>query len=74
MPEFTICAVSDNPGERALLEAWILRWRETLESLSENQGCGCCVDIYQVQGSEQAMNEVPAEMLAARSTTGRHGA
>jgi len=73
MPEFTICAVRDSPGERELLASWLAKWRERTTSISENEGCGCCVDIYQVVGPEEAMNELPPQMLAERADK-RHGA
>ena len=74
MPEFTICASLDAPGERELLNSWLDRWRGRLLALSENRGCGCCVDIFEVTGPEEAMKELPVEMLAARAGSIHHGA
>jgi hypothetical protein len=75
MPEFRICAVRDNSGERELLESWLSKWRgrDTIK-LSQNEGCGCCVDIYRVTGPDEAMREVPAQMLTARVESKKHGA
>ena len=74
MPDFTIIAVSESPAERELLDAWVLKWRERVAFISENKGCGCCVDIYDVSASEEAMREIPREMLSNNSDNHGHRA
>jgi hypothetical protein len=74
MPEFTICAVADSPGEREMLASWLSKWRGRETTISQNEGCGCCVDLYRVTGPDEAMREIPAQMLAARVGSKKHGA
>jgi hypothetical protein len=74
MPEFTIIADCDRPGERELLDSWLSKWRGRNTTISENEGCGCCVDMYRVTGPDEAMREVPAQMLADRAEGKKHGA
>lgn len=52
-----------NSSEKERLEAWLFKWRKQLPVCSENQGCGCCADIYDVEAPEKALREV-AELQA----------
>lgn len=51
------------PGERAAFESWIGTWRKELDFVSENEGCGCCADIWRVAGPEKAKRDVPEKLL-----------
>ena len=64
MPRFTICVDVDEPDEVAVVEAWLNNWRDKVAYLSANRGCGCCVDLYEVEGSEVALSELPSSVLA----------
>src|SRR6516165_10063612 len=55
MPVVTLIASSDNPGEREELKAWIRSNGPTLTFVSDNEGCGCCVDIYRVEGPQETI-------------------
>lgn len=57
--------------ERAVLNAWIERWRPSLRSLSQNQGCGCCVDIYEVEAPVEALAELPRQLLSWEPESGK---
>ena len=48
----------------AAAEAWFARWRPRLAYCSENQGCGCCVDIWDVEAPAEAVAELPEELSA----------
>jgi hypothetical protein len=58
----TICVDVDKPDDRAQVEAWFQRWRDQLTYVSENTGCGCCVDIWDVEGPADAVGEVPVHL------------
>jgi hypothetical protein len=51
--------------EVATFDAWRERWRSAVE-LSDNEGCGCCVDIWDVAAPEAAFDELPPNLLAWR--------
>ena len=46
-----------NDKEPSLFRAWRSEWEERIQSVSENQGCGCCTDIYDVEGPQEAIDE-----------------
>jgi hypothetical protein len=49
----------------AAVDSWLEKWRSQLTFISENQGCGCCVDIWNVEGPGDAMKEIPEEVRSA---------
>jgi hypothetical protein len=51
--------------EREILDAWLAKWRPALAFCSENEGCGCCVDMYNVEAPEEALADLPRSILAA---------
>lgn len=66
MPRATIIISADVPEEREAGDQWFNTWGAYLTFVSENSGCGCCVDIYDVEGSEEAIDALPPG-LSARS-------
>lgn len=62
----TICVDVNSPDERAAVDAWFERWRPELTVVSEDKGCGCCVNIWDIDGSPAAVDAIPA---AARSSS-----
>lgn len=69
MPKATIIVAVDDPAEAAAIEAWFSRWKEKLAFVSDNQGCGCCVDIWEVQGPPEAFDELPPQTYAGSERT-----
>jgi hypothetical protein len=65
VPRVTVIADVDSPGERESLKAWMERWRSRLTFTSENLGCGCCIDLYQVEAPDAAIAELPEMMKCA---------
>lgn len=63
MKKATLC-VDVNSDEREVVEVWLVKWREALGFCSENEGCGCCVDIYHIEAPEAAIAELPLSVLA----------
>lgn len=65
----TIIAYVDEPAGREAAEAWLARWRPHLAYCSENTGCGCCIDLWDVDGPEEAIREIPGELRAMSDWT-----
>ena len=63
MPRVTICIETDDRARQAEVESWLLRWHEVLGN-SENNGCGCCVDMYNLNAPWDAIHELPEEYFA----------
>lgn len=60
----TIIASVDDPAEVAGVEAWFARWRPHLTYCSDDTGCGCCIQIWDVEGPPEAIAEVPESVSA----------
>ena len=52
----------DNEREVMAVNAWFQRWGPRIQC-ADNQGCGCCVDIWDVRAPAQALAELPAGMV-----------
>ncbi len=63
MPRAMICAVVDETDEVVAVDAWLARWRSRLRFVSANEGCGCCVNIYRIEASQEALDELPATVF-----------
>ena len=63
MLKATIIVRVDFPEEVAAFEAWLETWQPHLAHLSENLGCGCCVDIFNVEAPQKALGELPEHLL-----------
>lgn len=64
MPKFTICIEAEDEPRR-FVDDWLSRWKGKFVHLSENGGCGCCVDIYEIDGPLEAIQELPEEYISA---------
>jgi hypothetical protein len=60
----TIVVDKHVPAQSALVEAWLAAWAGRLAFKSENYGCGCCVDAWDVEGPPAAIAEIPAAIRA----------
>ena len=56
--------------EQAAVDAWLERWRPRLPFVSDNEGCGCCVDIYNVEAPPEALAELPPAVFASSEWAG----
>ncbi len=57
------------PDEVAAVEAWFKTWTRCLAHLSDNQGCGCCVEMWDVDGPVGAIEELPKSVRASSAWT-----
>ena len=60
----TIIVETDQPDEVAAVDAWFARWSGRLGTVSENLGCGCCVDIWDVDAPLDVLRELPPHVLS----------
>lgn len=64
--------VTYEPDDRAAAAAWFERWASVLASVSDNLGCGCCVEVFEVEGPPEALAALP-EGVSAEPTPPRLG-
>jgi hypothetical protein len=69
MPRITICVDANTP-QQAAVDAWLARWRDRLDFCSDNEGCGCCVDIYRVECGSEALADLPPDVTCASEWSG----
>ena len=55
----------DEPDEVAAGRTWLAANRRDLTHVSENQGCGCCVDIWDVEGPADVLDTLPDSLRSA---------
>jgi len=55
----TIIVDVDSAEEMQQVEEWFATWRDKLSFVSEDQGCGCCVHIWDVDGLPEAIRAIP---------------
>jgi len=72
MLKATVIVARDNPSEVSAIELWFSQWRDKLVSVSENHGCGCCVDIWEIEGPSEAFAELPPKTYTGSGPS--HGA
>lgn len=68
----TILVSVNEPGQAEAATAWFAKWRPQLTYCSDNRGCGCCVDTWDVDGPEAAIQELPPFLRAMSSWTHPH--
>jgi len=62
MPRATIVVDVTHPEEIAACDEWFAKWTPRLTYRSENQGCGCCVNIWDVVAPDEALAALPANI------------
>ncbi|CAN7702688.1 hypothetical protein LJR066_005695 [Acidovorax sp. LjRoot66] len=61
----SICALVDNPGEVEMAESWLEKNSAHLGFVSEMNGCGCCVFLWDVEGPDAIVRTIPPQLVAA---------
>ena len=69
MKRATISTTRDEPESVGACESWIRRWKPQLARISENYGCGCCTDIYDVEGPDEAIDAIPEQLRTSSEWT-----
>ena len=62
MPRATITASLELPDEVSAFDTWLERWRSRLTFLSEERGCGCCVRMRDIEGPQEAIDDIPVPL------------
>lgn len=60
-PKYKVFTGAKTPEEQ-LMSEWIDRWHDQFDYFN-NRGCGCCINIYEFDVPEEALNELPAELI-----------
>ena len=62
MARATITVAVQNSSDCSECRAWFERWEDALTRVSDNSGCGCCVEIYDVEGPQEAIDAIPQQL------------
>jgi hypothetical protein len=60
----SICAAVDNVGEVEEAQAWLERNRAALSYVSEMNGCGCCIQAWDIAGPQHVLDTLPSHLRA----------
>lgn len=69
MPRASICISVDIPEEVESGERWLAASRDRLDFISENYGCGCCVNLFDVEGAPEVLATLPRALQAQTEWT-----
>lgn len=69
MPRATVIIEVGKAEDVAAMDAWFAQWESQLSVVSENLGCGCCVDILQLEGPAEAIDALPAACVSSHEWT-----
>lgn len=64
MPKVTIVVDVAEVAQVEAVDAWFAKWRPALIRVSDNDGCGCCVNIWEVEGPMDALLEIPEPVVS----------
>ena len=76
MPRATICIEVEDETQVEIGEQWLAAHRDELDFISENYGCGCCVDFYDLEGSAELLASIPEKIRGGSDWTSggaKHG-
>lgn len=59
----TVIVTVDVEEEVLAVNQWLQRWGSRIR-LSDNDGCGCCVDIWHVEAPAAALAELPRGVVS----------
>ena len=66
----TLIATADDPESRVASRNWLEKHQDALTFVSDNLGCGCCVDIWNVEGNAGVVASIPTDLLASSAWAG----
>lgn len=67
----TIIATADDPAGREAAWAWLQEHRPSLSFVLDNLGCGCCVDMWDVESRPEVVASIPSSVRAVVSAPHR---
>ncbi|MDB5830260.1 MAG: hypothetical protein JWR14_90 [Caballeronia sp.] len=60
----SICAITDNACEVDLAESWLRENRAHLSYVSDMNGCGCCIFLWDIEGPSDVVKTIPAQLVS----------
>jgi len=69
MQRGTISISSDSQDEESAFQDWLHRWEDKLKYISEDYGCGCCVHLFDIEGPEDAISDIPEHLKTVSKWT-----
>jgi hypothetical protein len=69
MHRATVCIWVESPAEEAEFAAWEEQWKSDLAFVSHDYGCGCCVHLYDILGSEESITALPKKLRIVSAWT-----
>jgi hypothetical protein len=64
MPKVTIVVDVAEVAQVEAVDAWFAKWQAVLTDVSDNEGCGCCVNIWEVEGPMEALLTLPEQVVS----------
>jgi hypothetical protein len=61
----TLIATADDSDNRVMARTWLEKHKSSLVFVSDNLGCGCCVDIWNIEGDATVVASIPSILLAS---------
>ena len=61
----TLIATADDPDSRVAVRGWLETNQGSLRFISDNLGCGCCVDLWDIEGDSAVLASIPSHLLAS---------
>ena len=71
MKRATIICETDLPEQVRLADDWLERSRARLTFVSDDEGCGCCVHVYRVEGPDEVIDSLPEAVRGISDWNGR---
>ena len=65
MKNITVTTATDEPETVEHAAQWFATWAADISYKSDDKGCGCCVDIWDVTCSDAAAAALPGELFCA---------
>jgi hypothetical protein len=59
-----ICVQTDRPDDVRAAKRWLELHRAELTFVSDDEGCGCCVHTWRVEGPADVVGSLPPEISA----------
>lgn len=59
-----VSALTDRPEEVRAAERWLADYRAALTFVSDDEGCGCCVRLWRVEGPADVIATLPPDISA----------
>jgi hypothetical protein len=69
MRRATVCLWTEAIEEKVEFTAWQTAWKRKMTFVSHDYGCGCCIHLFDLEGTQEAIDALPRELLAGSAWT-----